>query len=167
MSLVTHDILIVCFSVLLNSSLIICADYVLEGSEGTPFEGLLHTYLNLCCLGGTIFWLLLSTGKAWGSGCDNGSLFMGLIFHLACFWWLLSIAGGVYHGKIKFPEEYPFKPPGIRFLSYLFFPYSYCFQTTTCELTLVRQEWSCFLTGCNFAMGWGQHDYSEWPFCNK
>ncbi|KAH8962590.1 hypothetical protein BDL97_05G109200 [Sphagnum fallax] len=33
--------------------------YVLEGSEGTPFEG------------------------------------------------------GVYHGKIKFPEEYPFKPPGI------------------------------------------------------
>jgi ubiquitin-conjugating enzyme E2 J2 len=60
--------------------------YVLEGSEGTPFEG------------------------------------------------------GVYHGKIKFPEEYPFKPPGIRFLSYLFFPYSYCFQTTPHELTLVRQE---------------------------
>jgi hypothetical protein len=43
MSLVTHDFLIACFSVLLNSSLIICADYVLEGSEGTPFEGLLHT----------------------------------------------------------------------------------------------------------------------------
>jgi hypothetical protein len=43
MNLVTHDSLIACFSVLLNSSLIICADYVLEGSEGTPFEGLLHT----------------------------------------------------------------------------------------------------------------------------
>jgi ubiquitin-protein ligase len=24
-------------------------------------------------------------------------------------------AGGVYHGKVKFPPEYPFKPPGIRF----------------------------------------------------
>ncbi|KAE9453354.1 hypothetical protein C3L33_14754, partial [Rhododendron williamsianum] len=36
-------------------------DYVLEGSEGTPF------------------------------------------------------AGGYYYGKIKFPPEYPFKPPGIRF----------------------------------------------------
>jgi ubiquitin-conjugating enzyme E2 J2 len=23
--------------------------------------------------------------------------------------------GGVYHGKVKFPPEYPFKPPGIRF----------------------------------------------------
>jgi ubiquitin-protein ligase len=59
----THDFLIACFSVLLNSSLIICADYVLEGSEGTPFEG------------------------------------------------------GVYHGKIKFPEEYPFKPPGISMIT--------------------------------------------------
>ncbi|CAM6026899.1 unnamed protein product [Sphagnum balticum] len=37
--------------------------YVLEGSEGTPFEG------------------------------------------------------GVYHGKIKFPEEYPFKPPGISMIT--------------------------------------------------
>jgi hypothetical protein len=44
---VTHDFLIACFSVLLNSSLIICADYVLEGSEGTPFEGLLHTVFEL------------------------------------------------------------------------------------------------------------------------
>ena len=24
-------------------------------------------------------------------------------------------AGGVYHGKVKFPPEYPYKPPGIRF----------------------------------------------------
>lgn len=23
--------------------------------------------------------------------------------------------GGVYHGKVKFPPEYPYKPPGIRF----------------------------------------------------
>jgi ubiquitin-conjugating enzyme E2 J2 len=37
--------------------------YVLEGSEGTPFEG------------------------------------------------------GVYHGKVKFPEEYPFKPPGISMIT--------------------------------------------------
>lgn len=24
--------------------------------------------------------------------------------------------GGVYHGKVKFPPEYPYKPPGIRFV---------------------------------------------------
>ena len=24
--------------------------------------------------------------------------------------------GGYYYGKIKFPPEYPFKPPGIRYL---------------------------------------------------
>jgi ubiquitin-conjugating enzyme E2 J2 len=23
----------------------------------------------------------------------------------------------VYHGKIKFPEEYPFKPPGISMIT--------------------------------------------------
>ena len=28
---------------------------------------------------------------------------------------MLDLAGGVYHGKVKFPPEYPFKPPGIRF----------------------------------------------------
>lgn len=28
---------------------------------------------------------------------------------------MMDLAGGVYHGKVKFPPEYPFKPPGIRF----------------------------------------------------
>ena len=26
-------------------------------------------------------------------------------------------AGGCYHGKITFPEQYPFKPPSIRMLT--------------------------------------------------
>jgi ubiquitin-conjugating enzyme E2 J2 len=30
---------------------------------------------------------------------------------------LFSSAGGVYHGKVKFPEEYPFKPPGISMIT--------------------------------------------------
>ena len=30
-------------------------------------------------------------------------------------------AGGVYHGKVKFPPEYPYKPPGIRFTHPVFF----------------------------------------------
>lgn len=28
---------------------------------------------------------------------------------------MLLNSGGYYYGKIKFPPEYPFKPPGIRF----------------------------------------------------
>lgn len=32
---------------------------------------------------------------------------------------LFIIQGGYYYGKIKFPPEYPFKPPGIRYFCVL------------------------------------------------
>lgn len=31
------------------------------------------------------------------------------------FFWLLQL-GGYYYGKIKFPPEYPYKPPGILYV---------------------------------------------------
>lgn len=65
---------------------------MLEGSDGTPFAGenLLPEVSCLCCL----------------------LYFLGLSSILK-----FSLTGGFYYGKIKFPPEYPYKPPGITYVS--------------------------------------------------
>jgi hypothetical protein len=77
---------------------------------------------------------------------------------------LFSSAGGVYHGKVKFPEEYPFKPPGIRFSSDHLFLVTMLLDSPS---LISMKEGLFFLTGRDFVMGWAQHDYSKWAFCNK
>lgn len=108
------------------------ADYVLEGSQGTPFEGttslpvhgtrnwlyaksIRHCSCNLHILQ----WILTLTFVL---GTSRALPFLAVawtrehVFSMHLFLTkMLDLAGGVYHGKVKFPPEYPFKPPGIRF----------------------------------------------------
>jgi ubiquitin-protein ligase len=69
-------------------------DYVLEGSKGTPFEGKDHTYYTTLSTASNICFVTYNLKR----------------FHAS-----ISLpAGGYYYGKLKFPPDYPFKPPSIR-----------------------------------------------------
>jgi hypothetical protein len=82
------------------------SDYVLEGSEGTPFSGLAN--YDCCrlifCFSCIVCWF-----------CSSNTQFITISTYIV-FTFFVRFLGGYYYGKIKFPQEYPYKPPGIRCL---------------------------------------------------
>jgi hypothetical protein len=74
-------------------------DFVLEGSVGTPFEGNYDAYVELLSF----------------RHCPTPVSMLPYYLIYNIVFTLFSPEGGYYYGKLKFPSDYPFKPPSIRY----------------------------------------------------